>query len=449
LKTKLLHLWDVLTSTYWFVPGVMLVTAAALAMGVLWVDARWTRWAGSAWVYTGGPEGARALLSAVAGSVVTVAGVVFSISISTLTQASSQFGPRLLRNFMRDTGNQVVLGTFVSTFVYCLLVLRAVRGQEGHAFVPNVAVTGAVLLAVGSTVVLIYYIHHVARSLQAPVVVAAVGAELERAIDRMFPGGIGEDDRADARGDEGAQPAHVCEVRSREAGYVQAVDQGGLMRLAEREDLILHLACRPGNFVIGGQLLARATAWRPVAPPVADEVRGLFIFGQERSAEQDLEFGFDQLVEIAVRALSPGINDPFTAINCVDRLGAALAAVSRRGLPSATRLDSRGRPRVVARVSTFDGLCDTAFHSIRQYGAGSVPVAVRLIEMLTALGGAVGSVAQRRALFRHATLVYEQATAAAAVTADREVLAGRYAAAERVLGGSERTGHAPERGGRT
>jgi uncharacterized membrane protein len=143
LKTRLLHLWDVLTSTYWFVPGVMLLASALLALGVLWLDGHWHLGPGpSAWVYTGGPEGARALLSAVAGSVVTVAGVVFSISVATLTQASSQFGPRLLRNFMRDTGNQVVLGTFVSTFLYCLLVLRAVRGQEGHAFVPNMAVTG-------------------------------------------------------------------------------------------------------------------------------------------------------------------------------------------------------------------------------------------------------------------------------------------------------------------
>ncbi len=143
------------------------------------------------WIYTRGPDGARAVLSTIAGSMITVAGVVFSVTIVALSLASNQFGPRLLRNFMRDRGNQIVLGTFVATYLYCLLVMRTVQGMDGSQFVPHLSVTVAILMAVASLGVLIYFIHHVAVSIQAPELIANVAHELHEAIDRLFPEELG------------------------------------------------------------------------------------------------------------------------------------------------------------------------------------------------------------------------------------------------------------------
>ncbi len=252
MKTRLLHLWDRLTSSYWFIPTAMVVLAGLLAIGFLWVDRRWKAPTESDWIYTGGAAGARALLSTVAGSVITVAGVVFSITIATLTQASSQFGPRLLRNFMRDLGNQVVLGTFVATYFYCLLILRAIRGQDDTLFVPNLSITVAVLMAIASLAVLIYYIDHISRALQGPQVVAAVGIELQRALRRPFPAemGKGSDNVANPRQPPKGNGTGLTPIAAVKAGYLQAIDDDGLLECAQRHDLVLHLDCRPGDYVI-------------------------------------------------------------------------------------------------------------------------------------------------------------------------------------------------------
>ena len=180
--------------------------------------------------------GARALLSTVGGSVITVAGVVFSITIAALTQASSQFGPRLLRNFMRDVGNQFVLGTFVATFFYCLLILRAVRGADDSSFVPNLSITVAVLMAAGSLAVLIYFIDHISRSLQGPQVVAAVGIELERAVSRPFPTGVAEasENESEISTDwDGADLEKGYNVAATDNGYLQAMNENGLLEIAK------------------------------------------------------------------------------------------------------------------------------------------------------------------------------------------------------------------------
>ena len=183
--TRLRAAWETIRTTYWAVPSVMALTALALSVGMIQLDRTLTpKLLGTlSWVYTGGPEGARAVLSTIAGSMITVAGVTFSITIVALTLASQQFGPRLLRSFLRDLGNQIVLGTFVSTFVYCLLVLRTVRGNDDAQFVPHLAVTLGVVLAMLSLGVLIFFIHHVSTSIQASQIIASVAADLEASID--------------------------------------------------------------------------------------------------------------------------------------------------------------------------------------------------------------------------------------------------------------------------
>lgn len=431
MKTWLLHLWDRLSSSYWFVPALMVTLAGMLAFGMLAIDRDWPGTVKSGWFYTGGSAGARALLSTVAGSVITVAGVVFSITIATLTQASSQFGPRLLRNFMRDKGNQIVLGTFTATFFYCLLVLRAVRGLEDEEFVPNVSVTVAVLLAVGSLAVLIYFIDHICRSLQGPQVVAAVGIELERAVRRPYPTDIGQGpQQALGRPDQKFSPDSInhVPVLATENGYLQAIDEAGVIHLATEHDALLHLAVRPGDFVNKGNPLLFVEG-ATLDQPAKDSLIDMFFLGRQRTAEQDVEYSVRQLVEIAVRALSPGINDPFTAINCVDWLGAAISAVAEHGLPSPNRYDDEKHCRVIAKVSTFNGLTDAAFNQIRQYSGGSVAVTLRLLEVMLTIGKHLRTPAQCDTVKRHTEMIYQHGRACINEPADLAELDNRYHAA--------------------
>ena len=436
MRTRLRHVWEVVTTGYWFVPAVMILAAVAVALLLLYVD-RTVVGARVGWLYAGGADGAKTLLSTVAGSVITVAGVVFSITISALTQASSQFGPRLLRNFMRDTGNQAVLGTFVATFVYCLIVLRTIHGklEDGVEFVPQASVTVAVLLAGASIAVLVYFIHHVSVSLQAPAVVAAVLSDLEATIARLPDdqegSGVALVDGLRPDVDGAPRPIH-----STKQGYVQVVDYGGLTEAADKSDLILRLAYRPGDYVIEGTpLLLASPAGRCDGEDFAERVNAAFICGRNATSEQDLEQALRQMVEVAVRALSPGINDPFTAVNCIDALGSAVCRIAGKGLPGPLRHDRQGRLRMITPVTTFDGVVDTAFNQIRQYGRGSVPVAIRLLDVIAACAGQMTTVEQRRALLRHAGMVYEDNREGIVQRRDRDDLRERWETAVRALGG--------------
>ena len=444
VNTRARHSWEVLTSSYWFVPSLMMLGGAGLALGLGALDVSLAaRGAQLGWVEGVGPEGARLLLSTLAGSVITVAGVGFSITMVTLTQASTQFGPRLLRNFMRDTGNQVVLGTWVGTFIYAILVLRTVQTGEGRVFVPHAAVSAAVVLALACIMALVYFIHHVSFSLQAPQVVAGVGRELDEVIGRMFPAHVGRGGGppAQERGhpaipsgfDQDARP-----VNAPRSGYVLAVDDAVLMQAAGERDLLLRLAVRPGNFVIQGNPLLRA--WPPArATPDLDGVlHRAFLIGDQATPEQDVEFAIDQIEEIALRAMSPGFNDTFTAIHCVDWLAAGLARIAQEDLPSPYRYDPHGNVRVITPVSTFDGLTDAAFNQIRQIGRDKAAVMIRVLEVLADLGPRMRTAEHKDALRRHARLAWEEALAALPSAHDRADVEDRYRKATAALNGTER-----------
>ena len=410
-NARLAHFWESLRTSYWFVPTLMTASAIGLSFASVHLDERlkaeWVRTVG--WIWAGSPEGARQVLSTIAGSMITVAGVAFSITIVALTLASSQFGPRLLRNFVRDFGNQVVLGTFVSTFVYCLLVLRTVRGGDGAEFVPYLSVTLGIAFALASLGVLIYFIHHVASAIQAEPLIASVAGELEAAIEEMFPEKLGEpgpESPEEAPSEIEEEGALVEAVRS---GYVEAVDDGRLMSIAIAEDLVLKLLRTPGSFVTEGGALVRAWPSGRLGPEVADHIRESFILGRHRTPTQDPEHAVHQLVEIGVRALSPGINDPFTAMTCLDWLGAALSELARRKIPSRYRYDDRRRLRVIADGTGFPEMADAAFNQIRQYGRTSVSVLLRLLDTIAAVAGHVRRPEDRACLFRHADQVVRDA----------------------------------------
>jgi len=440
LKALLLKVWDRLRSSFWFVPGVMACLAAALALAAVAVDEAagddWLERLG--WSYTGGAEGASLLLGTVAGSMIAIAGTVFSMTLVAMSLASSQLGPRLLRNFMRDTANQVVLGTFVATFVYCLLVLRTIRRADEVAFVPHLSVSIGLLLAMVSIGVLIYCIHHVSVSIQADVVVARVGEELEDGIGRLFPGQLGRPgpETANAPGRAELPPAFALEARPVGAladGYLQLIDADALMDLASREDLLLRLERRPGNYLVQGQAMVMVWPGERVTDTLVGQVNDAFVFGKQRTATQDVEFSFLQLVEIAVRALSPGINDPFTAIACVDRLGSALCRLAQRDTPSPFRFDARGRLRLVAPGSTFAGIVDTAFNQIRQSARSNPAVAIRMLDAITQVAGHVRHAQDAACLRRHADMIIRGTRQAVPEADDRLAVEARYTEATRSL----------------
>lgn len=431
MKTRVIHAWKALNSSLWFIPGIMTALAIGLSFTTVPLDgAMKERFAEKVdWLWAGGPEGAREILSAIATSMITVAGVVFSITVVVLTLASSQFGPRLLRSFMRDRGNQIVLGTFIATFTYCLLVLRTVRGENGgDEFAPYISVTVAILLALASLGVLIYFIHHVSRTIQAPIVIAKVAEDLLRGVERIFPEKLGEG------GDNAETQLHVppdlerdgWKVPSRASGYLQAIDNAGLLEVATERDLVIQLMYRPGRFIMEGSVLALVWPRRTGDEPVADKINEFFILGPERTEEQDVEFIFNQLAEIAVRALSPSINDPFTALACVDHLGAGLSRVAGRRIPSPLRYDKARQLRVIACGPTFDDFANVAFDPIRHYGRSSAPVMIGLLERLAALVHYVRRNEDRRTVLRHAALAKHASSHGLVEEVDRLAVEERY-----------------------
>lgn len=401
-------LWELLRASYWFVPAVMTLITVGLALGLGALDealqAR-DEYSAPTWLWTGGPEGARMLLGTVAGALITVVSTVFSITIVALTLAANSFGPRLLRNFMRDRGNQLVLGAFTATFVYCLLVLRSVRGGEDAAFVPHVSITVALALVLLNVGVLIFFIHHVAISIQADEVIAVASRDLDRAVDDLLARAPREpaEDQSDLEG-RGSGLALIAE----RSGYLQAIDEDRLLAALSGRDAAARLAFRPGHFIVEGAELARV--WLPAPGDglderLADELRATFLIEDRRTPMQDLEFSIHQIVEIAARALSPGINDPFTAATCIDWLGGGLCKLAARPLPDARRCDERGALRIVGRPFTFEGALDAGLDPMRQNAAGTPYVLIRLMDLLLTLAGRVRTPEARAAVLCHARKV--------------------------------------------
>lgn len=410
----------------------MAIGAVALAFAMLTLDRmsmlaieKW--W----WIYTGGPDGARSLLEAVAGSMVSVTATAFSITIVALQLAASNFGPRILRNFMQDTGNQIVLGTFIGTFIYCLLVLRTIHGEgDGYEqFVPQLSVTFGIVLAIVSIGVLIYFIHHASTIIQASHVIQNVSDDLDRAIERLFPEKIGHSEPKQERWvaeipisfEEEAYP-----IRANGTGYLQAIDNEELMKIARNHNLLLRVKFRPGKFVIKGSDLVMVFPGERVNQKLSKQINDAFILGKERTEQQDVEFPINQLVEIALRAISPAVNDPFTAIRCIDRLSAGLSGLVQRDFPSPYRYDDNHKLRVIAEPFTFEQLVDRAFNQIRQYAQSDAAVTIRLLEAIATIATYMTNPKHKPVLKRHAEMILRGSQEGLSEEQDRKDVQERY-----------------------
>lgn len=399
MRARLLRLSNTLHESYWFVPTIMAVGALLLALTMVYLDSHsGATWMDRLpWLYAARPDGARSLLSSIGGSMIGVAGTTFSVTIAAVVYASGQYGPRLLSNFMSDRGNQVTLGTFIATFVYSLVVLRTIRsaGESGAgapAFVPQLALLVALILVLCSIAVLIFFIHHVPMRIHINNVIERVGERLIEEIADRFPVFVGvpleeqADDpripsvfRADAYQAEYEQRAPV---QSNDTGYIQLIDESTLLDVARDHDLVIRLQYQSGDFTHKGSVLLEAWPAERCDEDVMSDLRGAFAVGSRRTALQDLRFLVDELVEIAARALSPGVNDPFTANSCLDWLGAAMADLSRRDLPSRLRADEDGTLRVIAHPTSFAAFNDRAFGALAQYASADMIAGKRFLNAI-------------------------------------------------------------------
>lgn len=409
--------WQRLTESLWFVPGLLVLGAGALAVAMVALSPvvdprvleRFPRTFGA------GADGSRSMLATIAGSMITVAGVTFSITVVAVAQASSQYTPRILRNFMRDRPSQLTLGVLVGTFVYCLIVIRTIRGDREPRFVPAVAVVVALLLALLGIGLLVYFIHHIASTLAAGSILARIRGETVAAVDRLFPdeledGPSGAFTAAAPLPDATFDPSW-CDVMAASTGYIQSVDAEGLLRLAAERRMVVRMARAVGEFVVEGRPLLSVADAAPDAT-LAAAVNALFPRGAYRSVHEDAGFGVRQMVDIALKALSPGVNDTTTAITSVDQLGAVLVRIVPRRIevPYRTR---DGELRVIARGPSFGSLLDEALDEIRRSAAGNARVLARMLCILQEVVACASSADRLERLRRHAELI--------ALTAERHM----------------------------
>ena len=415
--------WARVRDSLWFLPGVLTLTGAVLAITVTQAEERGVFHVDllRSWVFGGGVDGARGVLGVIAGGLITVTGVVFSVTIVALQLASTQFTPRILRNFTADRGNQLVLGVFIGTFTYTLLVLRTIRSADDgeDPFVPRVGVTLAVVLVLVAIGFLIFYINHSARSIQVAAILERVTRRTIRGVHRLFPEPVGHADGVEPPDPRSAELSSVT-VTADAAGYLQAVDGRSLFALGKDRRLVIAMEPHVGEFILPGQPLATVSPPEDVDEEVCRHVRKAFLLGPERTPEQDMEFGIVEVSDIAIKALSPGINDPTTAFRCIDRLSEILLELGTRAPPSPWRTEE-GRVHYLARHPTFERAVGLAFDQVRHFGASNPAIARKLLDAFTRLTSLLPP-ARRPVVVAQARAVLDDARARMESSADRDAL---------------------------
>lgn len=369
-------------SAFWLVPALCAVAAIVLAVGIVEIDEQIGDFE-SRFLFPGPPEGARSLLGAIITSMITFTGLVFSITVVVLVLTSNQFSPRILRTFLRDRTIQWSLGIFVATFVYAMTVIRTVLGTDGDgAFVPRIAVTVAFVLVLASVGLFIGYIDHVANLIRVSSIIATIGVQSRRLVEDRYPAG------PPAPAAAPTLPDGAAVVANRRPGVVVSVNEPGLAERARRNDVVVALVPRVGDYVPAGAPLLRVGGAGDLEPGFEDDLVGLVAVDDERTMEQDVAFGFRQLVDIAEKALSPAVNDPTTACQAIDVMHDLLRRLATRAAPSGGVADTEGRVRVSVPRYLFDDLLAVAVAEVWHYGRDSTQVPERLTTMLRDLESA-------------------------------------------------------------
>lgn len=411
---RILYFWGELKSTFWFIPVLIMIFFIALALVLIYVDSIVDYDTGPVTQYflTANPDSARRIVSIISAAMIGVAGTVFSITLVALSLASSQFGPRLLKNYMYDRLNQVVLGTYVSTFIYCLIVLNSIRGVEKFTFIPSISVLVAIAVALANIILLLVFIHHIAVGIQADKVISGVYKELDSSLKALF-----EEEKEKGEDQNGTEDEQKIKERLpykkrlivHKGGYIQLIDYDKFINVASEFDGIVEIYHRPGSYLVDGQEMGIFYAGNPLEQETLDKCKSFYVMGSVRTRYQDAEYAIHQMVEIASRALSPGINDPYTAITCIDKLTSGICYLTGAKFPSRYRYDDKGNLRVMVKVLSFEGIVDASLNQIRQYGKSMPAVMVRLMESLATINNFARDENQKAVVRNHARLVMNMA----------------------------------------
>jgi len=406
---RLLFFWNELKATFWFIPIIIIFMSVILAISLVYIDGiiSFPQTGPGRFFLVNSADSARSILSTISGAMIGVAGTVFSVTLVALTLASSQLGPRLIKNFMYIRLNQIVLGSYISTYLYCLIILNTIKENHTQTFIPSLSILVAIIAAIVNIILLIVFIHKIAVSIQTDKVISDISAFISRQVTFLFPEKMGNEPytEMDFPVDSiKSEYPKVISVKCPKSGYLQYVNSEALLTLITNHNSMFDLNYRPGDYLVEKMEIGKLYTHGDTGEDLAVKTHSLFVIGSIKTSQQDLEFSIHQMVEIAVRALSPGVNDPYSAIACIDNLTAAICYLAQVKFPSKYRVDDRNQLRVIADTIDFEGVLDAAFNQIRQFSAGSTSVIIRLMEVLIIIYGFATKESHKKAIIKHAEM---------------------------------------------
>jgi uncharacterized membrane protein len=426
-RVKARYNWDRLKVSFWFAPAVMALAALVLARVMYWLDMQVPNAAleNSHLILSGSVDQLRSMLVTMGTSTLSTAGVVFTLLTLPLSTVAAQYGSRLIRLFLGDRTTQLVLGMFVATFVYCIAAATSVPPVEVQPEGPQLTATVGLLLMTLTFGSLILLIQHISTMLQAPQIAAAAGAQLVDTVLAEIPEPVSSSHGQNQAGQgepESLMDSAGYPVCVREAGYIQYVDPEYLLTLCTEKDLVVRLPSQPGHFVGHGGVVAQVWPAGRVDEQLDEQIRGAFRLGNQRTPTQDVEYAVNQPVEMAVRAMSPAINDPFTAMTCLDHIGEGLALFIRQGEKHPNIHDRDGRLRIVFEPVAFDKLLSAAFDMLRHCSCDNASVLLHMLEVIDTIGREAESPEARQALSRHVRLIQAESQVGELIEEDRQLI---------------------------
>lgn len=435
MKSRLLNFFSEIRASYWYIPLLMSIISLLFSVLSLSIDHLLflhglDTWG---WFHASNLEGARAILSTIASSMITIAGVTFSMTIVAVTFAASQVGPRLISNFMRDRANQITLGTFIATFLFCLFILLAllndnktgVSESDGLVFIPQISLLIAIFFTISSIIVLIYFIHHVPESINIFNVIAQIGEELNKQVDCLFPRNVGKE-MPKQRVQIPKNYRHRDAVVATKQGYIRILDGDTLITIGKKHNLIMQLEARIGTYVTDGSTLLYIYSSAKIEDHIHNQCVDAFALGHQRNQEHDIIFLINEMVEIIVRALSPGVNDPFTAMTCLDWLQSTLQKISKTSQPSAYRYDTEGQLRLIAQPISFTEFCDLIFCRVQPYVCKDRNTAIHMMEMINTIQSSIIDEEHKIILTTHAASLKSAAIECLPINEDRKKIQSLY-----------------------
>jgi uncharacterized membrane protein len=428
--------WDRLKVSFWFAPMVMSLGAILLAWVMYWIDGLIPNEVleNSRLILAGTPGEIRTMLISMAGTILATAGVVFTLLTLPLSTVAAQFGSRLLRVFLGDRTTQAVLGMFVATFVYCLAAALSIPPAEVEPEGPQLTATVGLFLMLATFASLILLVQHVSTMLQAPNIAAVAGAELREAVLAEIPDVLRREDngkggfeiRPNSReAAEALVEADGYAVRVRRTGYIQYIDPESVLTLAREHNLVIRLLRKPGHSVWRGAPVALIWPAAEVDEELDRQIRRSFRIGNTRTPTQDVAYAVNQLVEMAVRAMSPAINDPYTAMTCLDYIGDGLALFVQQGEKTSYYYDQANRLRLILEPVTFAELLDGAFDMLRHCSCDNATVLQHMLEVIDVISHETTTPEARQHLARHVSLIQAESQAGALIEQDRQLIQQR------------------------